>query len=1167
MPDSLLVGGAIAATVAVAGAGAAVYYSQSSKSLEDDAKNGIRNCQTSAWSEWSKCDCKTNTSTRTRTVLDPGTIGGQVCGPLTESRECIELERKQANCATGTDCAVSAWSAYSPCNCVNRFKTRTRTITTSPTGDGAMCPVLAEQVACDAAELDSQCALGGTTECKNSPAADCSACAEAKETKQYGNFCSPVCNLTTSNEWKCAVACDPALLPACDGSYQTPSCTVAANQTLGSWSCKDVCDPARKPTCASAKCCASEQCAVQIRKDDGSQVAETVQRGSWYCENPCLALPALGCKSNEDEVCVYTNAANSATSYLGHVKQCQSKCIGQPMPDLSQNEQAVCAYNGSTYLWQKESMCASLPPLTSCPDSARTAAQPVCLPKPGTDLSKTLLPSDFAYTCASPCGGEPAGCASIPGVPPMFCDKELKEWRGTCIKNDDVVACGAYPCDDDKGEVAFCDRTRGQWSSCVTTTCKPNPTTGFTCPPNTTTQAYKGVCDATTSYVFDCQPTCLAKPPASLICDVNQYAACDSASEFKYTCRPLDPNGGMCTAQKPGIDYRCLPDATGWSWKPVNPTVSSRRDYIAYIRSFNIPVFELAARNGDTGVTETIVSFDGTGAQPMWPTVGTSCDTSAVNSVKMSEVLMSGIGNPRGNLKYVNNVLTFFPRDTSKRSYYRPLATDFDRVCLLDTASKCQNGGTWRQTTPLNDSETAASPRPYSGSIAGTCVCPAGNVGPACQYNSAWCNGRGTPNADGTCSSCQNSTGTRCEFALTERCTSPGATGIISSSTSPFYTCVCDTAGGWSGPTCAVRSAAPNPPRNVTCSAPCGASNAVTYTCDRQAVNGGTTCETMANSFCTAVVTRGAACRQLSGLTYFFLHPQYDQSRSVKVTGTVVASIAGPRGSVFVARPGVNTLALLRYNTTNASTFEEATGFMYALDADGLLTLRQPNSIQYVTLDGRLETYTRCVIEVLGNDKLFPPTPSAPTQVYPGAPTVAPPSTWAYFATGAIVFNFPVGYVLTGFRVAFGTGRMRVVGVRMRPFTNILNGTPIDQMLDNNDLSAQSVSGWWEGPARDQPWIVESIGAWHYCDGMSGLAATFRVWGTNTRQWAAPAGVVGGGSCGFGSPELPTPYSAITSISLYNVRWFNSLFPVYSTKFLGLNSSRFDDVALAAAVQ
>jgi hypothetical protein len=91
-------------------------------------------------------------------ILNAGVCGkGSFAVNLTPE----EILGRVQECATPSNCAVSAWSAWSSCN--NGSQTRTRTITNPSTNGGTACPELTQTQTCT--ETNGGGGGGGVTEC------------------------------------------------------------------------------------------------------------------------------------------------------------------------------------------------------------------------------------------------------------------------------------------------------------------------------------------------------------------------------------------------------------------------------------------------------------------------------------------------------------------------------------------------------------------------------------------------------------------------------------------------------------------------------------------------------------------------------------------------------------------------------------------------------------------------------------------------------------------------------------------------------------------------------------------------------------------------------------------------------------------------------------------
>jgi hypothetical protein len=112
-------------------------------------------CQLSSWSTWSQCSqaCGTGEQRRTRNVLVAPSNGGAACGTDNESQICT-----QAPC----QCTVSAWSAWSSCSlpCGGGTMARSRTVDKS----AADCPPLSDSTTCNTQPCARDCQVGAWAE-------------------------------------------------------------------------------------------------------------------------------------------------------------------------------------------------------------------------------------------------------------------------------------------------------------------------------------------------------------------------------------------------------------------------------------------------------------------------------------------------------------------------------------------------------------------------------------------------------------------------------------------------------------------------------------------------------------------------------------------------------------------------------------------------------------------------------------------------------------------------------------------------------------------------------------------------------------------------------------------------------------------------------------------
>jgi len=116
-----------------------------------------QDCELGPWCPWSDCSkkCDGGLRTRSREIVKPPKNGGKPCDILTQSEHC------NTQCCD-VDCEVSGWSEWSSCNkpCDGGVRTRKRTITKQPSGNGKQCPALQEAEACNTKKCAVDCVMG-----------------------------------------------------------------------------------------------------------------------------------------------------------------------------------------------------------------------------------------------------------------------------------------------------------------------------------------------------------------------------------------------------------------------------------------------------------------------------------------------------------------------------------------------------------------------------------------------------------------------------------------------------------------------------------------------------------------------------------------------------------------------------------------------------------------------------------------------------------------------------------------------------------------------------------------------------------------------------------------------------------------------------------------------
>lgn len=826
-----------AVTAAAAGVGGYLAFRGSGENPD----TGVE-CEYDPETEKTVCDITINTLSYVRT------------GKPTNNASCPpnSIVKSDTPCGgadgSSLDCATTPWSDWSNCDCNLKLATRSRTITRQASAGGAACGPLVETQDCA-----SSCAVNapppGAPDCTLSPG-----CTTA-------NPCSPAMN--ADGVWECKFRCDQNRTVACNPLYEEEVCAVASG-SFGQFSCDEVCDLSQKPDCVKPGCCKNAAgCIVKIEAANGLSQLTTVEKGEWYCEDPCANQLAPTCGGTDEAACVL--------GVTGHRLQCVSKCRTLVRPSVEFAQDLVCKVDTSGKpSYEVSSMCAGKP-MPVCPSQARTAATPQCLltdaalAKPA---GSAYTSADFDWKCTSPCGNEPP-CATVPGITPMVCAQDpvngTFQWTGTCIRNVDVEKCGPYLCSSN--ETAYCTNSDG-WTACVDSSCKPNPDPNYGCPgPNPDPLIdYKELCDPVTKVVI-CKPQCKAQPPAALNYDPKtQYPFCGAETGFRYEARNYGDT--MCSAVKPRPNFRCVPGDNGWNWVDENVYMANRWQYVDYIqRQAVFAPHRIEAINADnpTGPKVTILCQDVECKAPISPTIGVDC----IGSAKVAKALEGALGNPIGNLAKTNPALaqvdgnlTYFPRDASKRQYYRPNRDNFDLVCPLmgSLLPTCSNNGSFVQSSPYDPLELITAVKPYTGSLSGTCKnCRAGFLGPNCQYsNAATCNAKGTVDATGKCTCLSGFAGSACQFP--QSLCGPYATSIA---TAPdgSYSCSCPV--GFYGTNTDGKAAClkKDSVLNTTpfCAAPCSSGTTVLGALQQplnyctEAVGDGLSCATRVRTFCAAI--------------------------------------------------------------------------------------------------------------------------------------------------------------------------------------------------------------------------------------------------------------------------------------------------------------------------
>jgi hypothetical protein len=148
------------------------------------------NCRVGEWSQWSVCDkkCGGGKQSRVRSIIEPAANGGSACPPLFEEKPC-----NTGPCPPKVDCQLGSWSEYSACSapCGGGTQTRTRKIIRQPQGEGAECQHLSEARSCNTQ------ACPGKVDCKVgdwSPWGACPACGSATISRTRSIITAPSIN-------------------------------------------------------------------------------------------------------------------------------------------------------------------------------------------------------------------------------------------------------------------------------------------------------------------------------------------------------------------------------------------------------------------------------------------------------------------------------------------------------------------------------------------------------------------------------------------------------------------------------------------------------------------------------------------------------------------------------------------------------------------------------------------------------------------------------------------------------------------------------------------------------------------------------------------------------------------------------------------------------------
>lgn len=270
-----------------------------------------RNCTYTNWGPWSRCDkeCGDGSQTRTRNIDTPALYGGDCDDDVIASRPCIITP-------CPSDCTVSEWSDWSPCDepCGDGNQFRTRTVNTPALYGGDECPVLREDTTCKVKECpidcvvdnwsewsdcDVDCGSGQQSRTRNivvQPNADGVACPHVTE---YKNCVMPDCPIDcVMSEWSEWSDCDVD----CGDGTQTRTRTVLSQPQNGGAACSDV--------VSETRACYQPPCPIDCTK----------QMGEWSACNGCTG------NSTRSEVMLAPALYGGSCDLATETKKCNADC-------------------------------------------------------------------------------------------------------------------------------------------------------------------------------------------------------------------------------------------------------------------------------------------------------------------------------------------------------------------------------------------------------------------------------------------------------------------------------------------------------------------------------------------------------------------------------------------------------------------------------------------------------------------------------------------------------------------------------------------------------------------------------------------------------------------------------------------------------------------------
>eukprot|EP01128_Nolandella_sp_AFSM9_P002256 TRINITY_DN1263_c0_g1_i2.p1 TRINITY_DN1263_c0_g1~~TRINITY_DN1263_c0_g1_i2.p1 ORF type:complete len:1221 (-),score=195.21 TRINITY_DN1263_c0_g1_i2:230-3892(-) len=495
-------------------------------------------CEVSAWSGWGSCnaDCGGGSQSRSRTVVDSH---GFSCPSLSEQRSCN-------NHLCDIDCQVSAWSSYGGCSvsCGGGSQTRTRTVTTAQQADGAACPNLSENRACNTQVCDVDCVVGSWE-----PFSSCTVeCGGGERTRTRGVVTQPVGNgascpalseTNSCNNHVCPVNCEVSEWTASECTEPCGSGTITRTRevTVPHAGTGSECPSPLSETvdCNTQPCVTScevttwsewSDCSTPCGDGTSGRFREVTQEPE--NADPCPPLTSvvscnLGVCPADCEVSEWTEWTDCSLSCGGGSRDRERSVTsptagtGAECPPLQDSETCndfVCDVNCEQSVWSEWNSCSG-----TCDAGTQSRSRATLTPAGGDGTP--CGPATEDQTCSlPPCEGEPEPQDCIVNDwgewSPCDCDTAGSERSRTLT----MAANGGEPCDpqtplSELKECPVCppvDCVPGEWSewsSCDCSTVTPISRTRMIAPAQ-----YGGQCvDDSTEETMDCPLDCPAPSP------------------------------------------------------------------------------------------------------------------------------------------------------------------------------------------------------------------------------------------------------------------------------------------------------------------------------------------------------------------------------------------------------------------------------------------------------------------------------------------------------------------------------------------------------------------------------------------------------------------------------------------------------------------------------